>query len=193
MSRNPGHPLHAPGGTSLGPRKSGRACQPWTGPVATWFMMVALDLEGEYRQHVGALAHYAAALVGPADAMDVVNDAVVATMSRDSLAHVDDVRAYWFRAVMHTAASRHRSQARRRAREQRVHAATAAAVTSPELDEALAAIAPLSVQQRAVVYLTYWADWDVARIAAALDVSPGTVRKQLGRARAHLREVLDHD
>ena len=159
-------------------------------------MMVAVDVDvaGEYREHVGALAHYAAVLVGPSDAMDVVNEAVAGTLARGSLAGVDDVRAYWFRAVTFTAASWHRSYGRRVARERRVHATTPAAViATPELDEALTAIAPLSVQQRAVVYLTYWADWDVPRIAEALGVGEGTVRKQLGRARAHLREVLDHD
>lgn len=177
------------------PQKLRLSCQPWTGSAATSFMMVAVDVDvaGEYRQHVGALAHYAAVLVGPADAMDVVNEAVATTLARGSLARVDDVRAYWFRAVSFTAAGWHRSHGRRVAREHRVHAATPAVVDTPELDEALAAIAPLSVQQRAVVYLTYWADWDVPRIAEALGVGEGTIRKQLGRARAHLREVLDHD
>jgi DNA-directed RNA polymerase specialized sigma24 family protein len=41
------------------------------------------------------------------------------------------------------------------------------------------------------VFLTYWADQTPADIAEVLDVSEGTVRKQLARARARLREVLD--
>ena len=48
----------------------------------------------------------------------------------------------------------------------------------------------LSEQQRAVVYLAYWEDWTAADIAAHLGVSDGTVRRQLARARAKLREEL---
>lgn len=51
----------------------------------------------------------------------------------------------------------------------------------------------LSGQQRVMVYLTYWHDWDPATIAATLDVGEGTVRKQLARARARLRVVMPHE
>lgn len=54
-----------------------------------------------------------------------------------------------------------------------------------------AAVARLSVRQRAVVVLTYWADLDPAAIGVMLDVSEGSVRRHLARARAHLRKVLD--
>ncbi len=43
------------------------------------------------------------------------------------------------------------------------------------------------------MYFAYWEDWPVERIAGVLGVSAGTVRKQLGRARAHLREVLTNE
>ena len=49
------------------------------------------------------------------------------------------------------------------------------------------------MQQRAVVYLTYWHDWEPARVAATLGVSEGTIRQQLGRGREKLREVLRRD
>jgi RNA polymerase sigma-70 factor, ECF subfamily len=57
--------------------------------------------------------------------------------------------------------------------------------------DAHAALAMLSEQQRAVVYLTYWEDLAPAQIATLLAVSEGTVRKQLARAREHLRRILD--
>jgi len=61
----------------------------------------------------------------------------------------------------------------------------------PEIEpEVAAAVARLSPQQRAVVFLTYWDDLDAATVANLLGVSEGTVRKQLGRARNKLREVL---
>jgi RNA polymerase sigma-70 factor (ECF subfamily) len=61
----------------------------------------------------------------------------------------------------------------------------------PELEpEVSAAVAGLSPQQRAVVFLTYWDDLDPRSVGALLGVGEGTVRKQLNRARARLREVL---
>jgi RNA polymerase sigma factor (sigma-70 family) len=156
-------------------------------------MMTAVDIEREYREHAPDLVRYATVLVGPDDAADVVSEAVTATFSRNSLQGVDDIRAYWFRAVSNTAASWHRSTYRRRGREARADAAPRATADDLSPTRARALLASLSVQQRAVVYLTYWHDWTPARIAQALGVSDGAVRKQLARSRAHLREVLDHD
>jgi RNA polymerase sigma-70 factor (ECF subfamily) len=157
-------------------------------------MMVLVDVESEYRRHVAALVHYATVLVGPDDAMDVVNDAVASSLAGGSLESVDNVRAYWFRSVTNTAAGWHRSRARRRARE--VRAAARSRREMPEMVEpspAQRALRELSMQQRAAVYLTYWADWEPARIAEVLGVSDGTVRKALARGRERLREVLEHD
>jgi RNA polymerase sigma factor (sigma-70 family) len=53
------------------------------------------------------------------------------------------------------------------------------------------AVAGLSVRQRAVVVLTYWADLDPRAVAERLGISEGSVRRHLARARARLREVLD--
>lgn len=151
--------------------------------------MVTVDLEAEYRAHVADLVRFATVLVGPHDANDVVNDAVTATIARNSLATVDDVRAYWFRAVANTATDWHRSRFRRSARERR--AAERSPATEPATpDDARRVLAALSTQQQAVVYLTYWHDWPIDRVAEVLQVSDGTVRKQLARAREHLREVL---
>ncbi|MGI8516877.1 MAG: RNA polymerase sigma factor [Acidimicrobiia bacterium] len=58
------------------------------------------------------------------------------------------------------------------------------------MPEVARAVSALSTQQRAVVFLTYWDDLDVEAVAELLGVTAGTVRKQLARARAHLREVL---
>ena len=40
------------------------------------------------------------------------------------------------------------------------------------------------------MFLTYWEERTPAQIAALLDVSEGTVRKQLARAREQLRKVI---
>lgn len=151
--------------------------------------MIGMDVEAEYRQHVDAMLHFATVLVGPTDAADVVSEVVTATLARGRLAGVENVRAYWLRAVANTAAGRHRSTSRRTLRE---HRTAGRAVQVDELDgtSARALLAPLSVQQRAIVYLSYWHDWDPGRVATVLGVGEGTVRKQLARSRARLREVL---
>jgi len=62
-------------------------------------------------------------------------------------------------------------------------------MSEPDLD-VRRALERLSAQQRAVVYLVYWEDLAIPRVAHALGVSEGTVRKQLARAKATLAEVL---
>jgi RNA polymerase sigma-70 factor, ECF subfamily len=57
----------------------------------------------------------------------------------------------------------------------------------PSLAEALAGL-PLG--QREVLLLHAWAELSHAEIAAALDISAGTVRSRLHRARAHIAEHL---
>lgn len=52
----------------------------------------------------------------------------------------------------------------------------------------LAALRQLPPRQRAVIVLRYWEDLTDAQIAAALGCSAGTVRSQLSRALAKLRE-----
>jgi RNA polymerase sigma factor (sigma-70 family) len=51
----------------------------------------------------------------------------------------------------------------------------------------------LSLRQRAVVVLAYWADLTPDDIADRLGISEGAVRRHLARARARLRAVLHVD
>ena len=60
-------------------------------------------------------------------------------------------------------------------------------------DEVMEALAALTVQQRAVVVLTYWADLAPADAAQLLGVSTGSVKKQLSRARRKLRGALSDE
>lgn len=52
------------------------------------------------------------------------------------------------------------------------------------------ALRDLPETQRSVVYLFYFEDLPVARIAEVLDVEPGTVKVRLSRGRAQMRESL---
>jgi RNA polymerase sigma-70 factor (ECF subfamily) len=143
-----------------------------------------------YRRHAGELMRYATALVGPDDAPDVVTDGVLAAFAAPGWSDVVNRRAYLYRAVVNEATT-WRSRAERRP----VLEARAAGTGVWELPtlrpDVAVAVAALSVRQKAVVVLTYWADLDVATVADRLGISEGAVRSHLARARARLREALD--
>ena len=154
--------------------------------------MATADDVDTYNKHAAELMRYATVLVGPDDAADVVADAVLATFAARSWRDVANRRAYLYRAVLNASSSHHRSSLRRRRRETTVAslAPTTADAPVPAID-AHRALEQLSEQQRAVVYLTYWEDQSPAQVADLLGVADGTVRKQLARARDHLRRILD--
>lgn len=155
-------------------------------------MMTAVDDASEvYRLHADELVRYATALVGPTDAPDVVVDAVLSAVGSPGWSAVGNQRAYLYRAVLNTCASLRRRDARRSVREARAGAVADPGASPDDASlDARRALAGLSPQQRAVVYLTYWDDLAPAQVAALLGVSEGSVRKQLARAREHLRRVL---
>jgi RNA polymerase sigma factor (sigma-70 family) len=144
-----------------------------------------------YRDHAVELTRYATVLVGPDDAPDIVTDAVLGAFAAPNWRNVEHRRAYLFRAVLNQANSFHRSTSRRRRRD------TVAARRSPDSSfdpepsiDAQHALRTLSPQQRAVIYLSYWEDQTAPEIAALLDISEGSVRKQLARGRVQLRRVM---
>ena len=147
-----------------------------------------------YRAHADELIRYATVLVGPHDAPDVVTDAVLAAFAAPGWRDVAQPRAYLYRAVLNTAMSSHRSHERRRRRERIVAMRPVTPEPSPSESsiDVHRALATLSPQQRAVVFLAYWEDQTPTQTAATLDITEGTVRKQLARARAQLRKVIDH-
>ena len=154
--------------------------------------MEADPLELAYRQHADELIRYATVLVGPDDAPDVVTDAMVRVFNGvNDVTAVTNLRALLYRAVFNAVVDQQRSSSRRRRRESEFEARRGRAIEAGLSIDARAALRTLTVQQRTIVFLTYWGDQSPADVAAVLGVSEGTVRKQLARARARLREVLD--
>ena len=140
-----------------------------------------------YEKHASDLVTYATALVGPADAEDVVAEAMLAVFTKVRWASVREPRGYLFRCVLNQARmiERRRSLGRRKE----------ATVPVRLIDEGegsvdLGLLAGLSVRERSVIYLTYWVDLAPADVADLLDLSEGAVKRYLARARAKLREEL---
>ena len=122
--------------------------------------------------------------------MDVFSNAVVKALAAPGWATMENPRSYLYRAVLNEARTWNRRSALRGDRERR--AATSSRWELPTFrPEVRAAVERLSLRQRAVILLTYWADLDPRAVADHLDISEGAVRRHLARARARLREVLD--
>ena len=154
--------------------------------------MERLSDEEIYRKHSDDLVKFATGLVGPADAADVVADAVARVLGNPRWRDARDGRAYLFGSVLNEARMHHRSTMRRRAREARA-APREGLVDAEVRPDVLAAIARLSLRQRAVVVLTYWQDLHERETAALLGISVGSVRRHLARAHDRLRGVIDDD
>ena len=156
-------------------------------------MVEGLTDEELYGKYADRLVRFAATLVGPAAAEDVMTDGVVGAMTSRRWPTVEDRVAYLYRSVLNAARMHHRSTGRRRAREERVWRRDRNDVSVgipepvPEVREAVAALSP---RQRAVVYLTYWEDLDERTAAARLGIGVGSVRRHLHRARQHIGREL---
>lgn len=138
------------------------------------------------------LLRHASMLVGPSNAEDVVSEAVIGALRSPKWLGIEDQEAYLHRSVMNAAKMMMRSRSRSTRREWKAASLVVDSDSGLLLrPEVLAAVRRLSVQQRSVVYFTYWADHSPEQIAVTLDISKGSVKRHLARARANLRKVLD--
>ncbi|KRC58901.1 MULTISPECIES: RNA polymerase sigma factor [unclassified Nocardioides] len=156
-----------------------------TGPTADTF-------DDWVRPHLTTLHRYAARQVGPADADDVLQEALVRAWRRRSTYDAGRGDALpWLLAIVRDRARRHRTR-------QRPHLELADAsepsvapvVVDLDLERAVRA---LPERQREAVDLYYFVGLDVATVAAAMACAPGTVRATLHQARAALRTLIGDD
>ena len=144
---------------------------------------MSLSDETIYTKHKDDLIRYATALVGPADAEDVLSTVVLRILERRSLTELDDARAYLFRAVLNESRGRLRRIPPRPLPDQ--------PSTIPERDfEVTAALRRLPPRQLAAVYLVYWEDLTIDETARAMGAGPGTVKRYLHLARRRLKGAL---
>jgi hypothetical protein len=120
-------------------------------------MAVTSDAE-LYRKYADELIRFCSALVGPSGAEDLLAAAVVKALAAPRWAGVDNKRAYLYRVVLNEAYRARRDTARRLEREARSAGTEAVHNTAVDRD-VVTALLRLSVRQRAVVFLTYWAEW----------------------------------
>ncbi len=161
--------------------------------------MDTISLEDAYRRWADDLVAFATTVTARDSAADAVADVFQRLLADPAMwDSVRDPRGYLFRCVANAARAAGRSEGRRRSREDWVWSTDTRRVdtdTQPGSsvlvdDQILTALDALSAQQRSVVFLTYWMDEPVERVATILDVRSGTVRRQLARARHRLRGAL---
>jgi RNA polymerase sigma-70 factor (ECF subfamily) len=125
----------------------------------------------------------------------VVHEAFLRCVAADPGPAAGKELAYLRRAVMNLANNHHRTQ-RRAAARLVVQAATADPPEERTIDRAVAgsvaaAVRRLPPRQRDCVLLHYFAHLTDVEIAAELELSAGSVKTHLHRARAALRPMLE--
>lgn len=123
---------------------------------------------------------------------ELANEAVAEAFTRayarwSRVSQLDDPTAWLYRVASNWATSWLRKRRMRPVRPtEELETARYDVVEDPAV---LAAIEALPSAQRAVIVLRFYLDWDIARIATALDVPPGTVKTRLHRALTRLHDV----
>lgn len=132
------------------------------------------------------LVRYAAVLIGPSDAEDVVSTVFLRVLDRRRLDDLEDARRYLFRAVLNECRTRG-------ARRSWTLGGVDLPIPPPSdpQPEVLEAVLSLPLRQRAATFLIYWADLTVAEAAQMMGTRPGTVKRYLHLARRKLKGVLD--
>jgi len=147
------------------------------------------QLSDAWRTYAPAAMRFATALVGPTDAHDVVTTAFLRVTRQPHWTSLEHLDRYLLRAVRNEAHNLYRDRQRRWQRDLRAVIPAWNTDPTPDLD-LLRAVAALSVQQRAVVFLAYWHDMTEAEIGETLDVARSSVHRTLARARVALRKAL---
>ena len=153
-------------------------------------MLVRQTLEELYVEVAPELIRFAVTLVGPSDAEDLLGSAVAKAIASTRFDRADNKRAYLYRMLLNEAHKSRRSTGRRLNREVRVVRRDAIEMERGIDPDVLAALKRLSVRQRAVIHLTYWADLAPQQVADTLGTSLRTVERELTNARTRLEAIL---
>jgi RNA polymerase sigma factor (sigma-70 family) len=137
---------------------------------------------------------FAASLVGPDRASDLVSEVMVATLQQRTLAELENPKAYLMQSVLNRARSMGRTLSRERRAISRMPVGVSDGTEPVDLllnADIVDAVAELPVRQRAAIYLVYWADMDASEAAELMGIRPATLRRYLFLARNKLRKWID--
>jgi RNA polymerase sigma-70 factor (ECF subfamily) len=120
---------------------------------------------------------------------DIADDAVAEAFARalEGSARIRSLLPWLYRVAFRQAAERLRDERRQRELDLVPESGDAEDDTAPRQSPSLGALRLLTAQQRAIVFLFYYADLSIADIARATGLSRVAVRVQLHRAREALR------
>jgi RNA polymerase sigma-70 factor (sigma-E family) len=151
-----------------------------------------------YQMHGMDLVRIAAVMLGSrAAAEDAVHDAFCGLFRRwDQLSDQGNALSYVRSAVINRCRSELRQRTRLARRADQMHrpldadSPEQAAILGEEHRDVLTALARLPLRQRETLVLRYFLDLPEAEIAAAMGISPGTVKSTTSRAIAALGRLL---
>jgi RNA polymerase sigma-70 factor (sigma-E family) len=154
-----------------------------------------------HRTHYPSLVRLAYLLLGDQGrSEEVVQDAFVKLQLRwGGLREPDKAPAYLRRAVLNGARSalRHRKVVTRHDAHRTVEPASVSpesvAIADADHDRVIAALRRLPDRQREALALRFYLDLSEAEMAAAMKVSPGSVKTHLHRGLASLARLLDEE
>lgn len=148
---------------------------------------VSTLFDAEYRRLVRSLG----VAFDPVDAADAVQEAFIEADRRwADVSHLEDPGGWVRRVAVHRLLNGQRNRRRRREILATIRVSSDADLTA-ELLDLRRAIAALPGRMRAAVCLHYLADLPVDQVAAALEVSAGTVKSNLHDARTRLRSLME--
>lgn len=158
--------------------------------------------EALVERYTPAMYRLAAAMAGPADARDAVQDAFVSAWRELPRLQKPELFEAWLRRIV-VNRTRNVIRARRRRPGISLDASDEAAYDLPhgrdfrdavDARQALdGAFAALTAEQRAVVVMHYGAGYTLSEVADATDTRIGTVKSRLHSALRRLRRVLGED
>jgi RNA polymerase sigma-70 factor, ECF subfamily len=146
------------------------------------------ELEQLYSERYVSFRNALATVTGSREsARDAVQETFARALARREQYRGDAPLAAWVWKI----ALRVALEKRRRPHSLQLDESVDPALPEPERDpELAAALRRLSPRRRLIVFLRYFGDFSYAEIAAACDVSEGTIAASLAQAHAELRAVL---
>jgi RNA polymerase sigma-70 factor, ECF subfamily len=157
--------------------------------------------ESLVESHGPAMYRLAAAIVGPDDARDVAQEALVAAWRElPNLRQVDRFEVWIRRIVINRSRNALRSRGRRQSQRLEDLTAREIALPSPDFRDAIhsqdaldKAFDRLSADHRAAVVLHYGAELSIRETAEVMGVAVGTAKSRLNAALGRMRAVMEGD